>query len=32
MARNASLVCQHLDRISRQALEKYQHITPQGPP
>jgi hypothetical protein len=26
MARNAPLVCQHLENISRQALEKYQHI------
>lgn len=25
MARHASLVCQHLENISRQALEKYQH-------
>lgn len=26
MARHAPLVCQHLENISRQALEKYQHI------
>ena len=26
MARHASLVCQHLENISRQALEKYQHL------
>ncbi len=26
MPRHASLVCQHLENISRQALEKYQHI------
>lgn len=26
MAKHASLVCQHLENISRQALEKYQHV------
>lgn len=26
MPRHASLVCQHLENISRQALEKYQHL------
>lgn len=26
MARHSQLVCQHLEHISRQALEKYQHV------
>jgi hypothetical protein len=26
MVRHTSLVCQHLENISRQALEKYQHL------
>jgi hypothetical protein len=26
MVRHASLVCQHLENISPQALEKYQHL------
>jgi hypothetical protein len=29
MARHTPLVCQHLENISRQALEKYQHIIKQ---